>query len=173
MSGFDTISRTEDIEVGCDLDFERRWWRVQRIVWAIAVPMLIGGLLGLFGHGLFSNATVRSPGSEVEICYQRLARRETPCVLELRLGKAALASGQVHIRLDRALVERMQLKQIVPLPLSAEPLSDGVRLVFRTDPAWDSASIYFTENPTTLGFVDAEVVIEEAHQVHFRQFIFP
>lgn len=173
MSAVDTVSRTEDIEVGCDLDFERRWWRIQRIGWFVLVLLLIGGVVGLFGHGPLSKATLNVPGSDSRICYERLARRETPSTLELRLGKSALVSGLVRIRLNQTLVEKMQLKQIVPAPLKAEPLADGVRFIFQTDPTRGSAFIYFIENPTTPGFVDAEVVIEDAEPVHFRQFIYP
>jgi hypothetical protein len=173
MSAVDTVSRTEDIEVGCDLAFERRWWRIQRIGWFILVLLLIGGVVGLFGHGPLSKATLNVPGSDLRICYQRLARRETPTALELRLGKTALASGQLRLRLNQTLVEKMQLKQIVPAPLKAEPLADGVRFIFQTDPSRDSALVYFAENPTTPGFVDAEIAIDDEAPVHFRQFIYP
>lgn len=173
MSTLDTVSRTEDIEVGCDLDFERRWWRLQRIGWVIFVLLLIAGVLGLFGHGPWSKATANPPGSELRVCYDRLARRETPCILELHLEKAALTSTEVRIHLNRALVERMQLKEIVPVPVQAEPLADGARFLFRIDPSCDSAVIHFSENPTTPGIVDAEITVEGAQPVRFRQFIYP
>jgi hypothetical protein len=169
----ETVSRTDDIETGCDLPFENRWWRLQRICWIILVLLLLGGVAGVFGHGPLSKATIHPPGSELEICYDRLARRETPSLLQLRLEKAALASGQVRIRLNRALVDRMQLKQIVPQPLAAEPLADGVRFIFRTDPSRDSAFIVFIVDPTTPGLIESEVAIEGAAPVRFRQFVYP
>lgn len=173
MSALDTVSRTEEIEVGCDLDFERRWWRIQRIGWLVFVLLLIAGVLGFFGHGPLSKATVNPPGSALLVDYDRLARRETPCMLELHLEKAALASGEVRIHLNHALVDQTQIKQIVPAPLAAEPLADGVRYLFRIDPTCDSACIRFSENPTTPGYVDAEVTVEGARPVRFRQFIYP
>lgn len=169
----ETVYRTEDIEAGCDLPFERRWWRLQRVSWIILSFLLLGGMAGLFGHGPLSKATLHPPGSALEVRYDRLARRETPSLLELRLEKSALVSGRVQILLNRALVDKMQLKQIVPVPLLAEPRADGVRFVFQTDPSCDSAFIVFSENPTTPGLVDAEVTVEGADPVHFRQFVYP
>lgn len=168
-----SVNRIDDLESGCDLSFERRWWRIQRVGWVILSLLLVGGVAGVFGHGPLSKATVHPPGSGLQVRYDRLARRETPSLLELRLEKAALASGQVRIRLNRALVERMQLKQIVPPPLAAEPLADGARFVFPTDPTRDSAFIIFTENPATPGIVDGVVTVEGAKPVSFRQFIYP
>jgi hypothetical protein len=169
----ETVSRTEDIEAGCDLPFEHCWWRIQSISWVILTLLLIGGVAGVFGHGPLSKTMVHPPGSQLQVGYDRLARRETPSLLELRLDKAALASGQVCIRLNRALVNQMQLKQIIPAPQAAEPLSDGARFVFQTDPTRDSAVIFFTENPTKPGIIEAEVAVEGAEPVRFRQFIYP
>jgi hypothetical protein len=169
----ETVSRTEDIEAGCDPAFEQRWWRIQRTVWVILVLLLLAGLAGVFGHGPLSEATVHPPGSQLQVHYDRLARRETPSSLRLQLDKNALASGRVCIHLNRALLDRMLLKQIVPAPLASEPLTDGASFIFRTDPTRDTATIVFIENPTMPGFVDGEVTVEGAEPVRFRQFVFP
>lgn len=168
-----TASQSDDIETGCDLAFERRWWRIQRVCWIVLTLLLLGGVAGVFGHGPLSKTTICPPGSELQVSYERLARRETPWLLQLRLDKAALASGKVRIRLNRALVDQMQLKQIVPEPLAAEPLADGARFIFRTDPTRDSALITFVEDPTTPGLIESEVAIEGAEPVRFCQFVFP
>lgn len=168
-----SVSRTEDIEAGCDPDFECRWWRIQRILWGILVLLLLAGVAGLLGHGPLSEATAHPRGSQLQVRYDRLARRETPSSLRLRLEKGALTSGFVRIHVNRALLDHMQLKQIVPTPLEAEPLADGARFLFRTDPTRDSAVIIFVENPASPGFVDAEVAVEGAEPVCFRQFVFP
>lgn len=167
------LSRTEDIETGCDPKFERHWWRIQRIVWVILVLMLLAGVVGFFGHGPLSEATIHPPGSQLQVHYDRLARRETPSLLKVRLEKEALADGTVRIHLNRALLDRMQLKDIVPAPLATEPLADGARFIFQTDPTRDSAVVLFTENPTKPGFVEAEVTVEGAEPVRFRQFVYP
>lgn len=167
------LSRTEDIEAGCDPAFEQRWWRIQGIIWIILVLLLIAGVAGGFGHGPLSEATVHPPGSCLHVYYDRLARRETPSFLKLQLDKKALASGKIRIHLNRALLDRMQLKQIVPAPLAEVPLADGARFTFQTDPTSDAAILTFTENPSEPGFVDGEITIEGEAPVRFRQFVFP
>lgn len=164
---------TDDIDPCFDMPFERRWWSIQRIVWIFLVLVLLGGLAGVFGHGPLSRTSAQAPESHLRVGYDWVARRETPALLHLHLDKAALASGQVRIRLNHALVDQLQLKQIVPTPLAAEPLADGVRFVFRTDPSEDSATLIFTENPTAPGIVEAEVAVEGAKPARFRQFIYP
>lgn len=169
----ETVNRTDDIELGCDLTFERRWWRIQRIGWVILTLLILAGVLGIFGHGPLSEATVNPSGSKLQVHYDRLARRETPTLLQLRLDKSAIASGEVRIRLNRPLLDCMQLQTIIPAPLMTQPLADGARFVFRTDPTRDWAIIVFVENPTTPGFVDSEVTVEGATPVRFRQFVYP
>jgi hypothetical protein len=169
----DTVTRTDDIELGCDLTFERRWWRVQRIVWVILTLLILGGVVGIFGHGPLSEAMANPSGSGMQIYYDRLARRETPTQLQLRLEKAVIASGEVHIRLNRALLDCIQLKQIIPEPLATQPLADGARFIFRTDPTHDSALIVFLSSPTKPGFVESEVTVEGGEPVRFHQFVYP
>ncbi len=169
----ETISRTDDIELGCDLCFERRWWRIQRIGWVVLTLLILGGVAGLFGHGPLSETTTNPSGSELQVRYDRLARRETPTLLQLRLEKSAIASGQVRIRLNHTLMDCMQLKQIIPEPLATQPLADGACFIFRTDPRCDSATIVFIESPTKPGLAESEVAVEGAEPVRFHQFVYP
>lgn len=168
------VSRTDDIEAGCDLSFERGWWRVQLICWVVLSLLLIAGVAGLLGKGPLSLATAQPPGGALRVRYERLARRETPALLELHLDRSAVARGQVRIRLNRALVERLRIKDIIPKPLATESLDDGARFTFATDPANDSAAIVFIHDPTTPGIIEGEVAVEGAERpVRFRQFVYP
>lgn len=169
----ESVNRVDDLELGCDLPFEHRWWRVQRICWGVLIVLLMSGVAGLFGNGPLSEATANSPDGELQVHYGRLIRRETPAILELRLQKQAIAGGQVRIRLNRALVSRLRIKTLVPLPLTTEPLTDGARFTFQTDPTVDSATVFFLEDPSTPGLVEGEVAVEGAEAVRFRQFVYP
>jgi hypothetical protein len=164
---------TDDLDTSFDLPFERRWWRIQRVIWGILVLVLLGGVTGVFGHGPLSKTIVQSPGSHLRVDYDWLARRETPALLRLHLDKAAVQSGQVRIWLNHALIDQVQLKQIVPEPIEAEPTTDGARFTFRIDPTADSATLIFTESPTSAGFVEAEIAVEGAEPVRFRQLVYP
>jgi hypothetical protein len=169
----ESVNRFDDIESGCDLPFERRWWRVQRICWFVLTVLLLGGLAGLLGNGPLSKATVGPPGSMVEIHYERLARRETPAILELHLHRQAVAPGQVRIRLNSEMVNRLRIKSIMPTPLATESLADGARFTFQTDPTDSSATVVFIQDPSHPGVIEGEVAVEGAEAVHLRQFVYP
>lgn len=169
----ETVSRTDEIEAGCDLPFERRWWTIQRICWGVMFLLLVGGVAGLFGGGPLGKAVTHPPGSKVEVHYEWLARRERPTILRLNLDKQAIASGQVHVRLNEEFVNRLRIKQIIPEPVSTEPLADGARYTFRTDPTLDSATVVFIQDPSSPGIVEGEIAVGDAAPVHVRQFVYP
>lgn len=168
-----TVNRLDDLDAGCDLSFERRWWSIQRFCWIILTLLLLGGVAGLLGNGPLSKATAVSPGGELQVRYERLARRETPAILEVHLQKQAIASGQVRLRLNRELVDRLRIKNIVPAPLATEPLADGARFIFQTDPTLDSATVVFIHDPSTPGIVEGEIAVDGAKPLPFRQFVYP
>lgn len=169
----ETVSRTDEIEAGCDLAFERRWWSIQHVCWGVMFLLLVGGVTGLFGGGPLGKATTQPPGSDVQVHYEWLARRERPTILRLRLDKQAIASGRVQIRLNEEFVNRLRIKQIIPEPVGTEPLADGARYTFRTDPTLDSATVVFIQNPSSPGLVEGEVAVGDAAPVHIRQFVYP
>ncbi len=42
---------SEAVAVGENLDFQRSWWRFERVVWSVFLVILICDVLGLFGRG--------------------------------------------------------------------------------------------------------------------------
>ena len=169
----DTVHRTEDIEAGCDIAFETRWKRFQHICWVIMALLLLGGVSGALGSGPLSKATAVSVDGGVKTHYERLARRETPAILELRLDKSLISSGQVQIRLNREYVDRLRIKQIIPQPAAAELLADGARFTFHTDPAVESATVLFIQDPSTPGLVVGEVEVSGAAPLRLHHFVYP
>jgi hypothetical protein len=37
----ETVNRTDDIEAGCDLCFEQRWWRIERVCWVVMSTIVL------------------------------------------------------------------------------------------------------------------------------------
>jgi hypothetical protein len=93
--------------------------------------------------------------------------------VEVRFDKQATAAGNVRVRLNRELVHRLRIKEIIPAPLATEPLADGARFTFATDPTSDSAAVVFVQDPSTPGIVEGEVAVDGADPVRFRQFVYP
>lgn len=48
----DPIAKVNDeVAVGADLEFQKRWWAFERIVWLIFTGVIILDVLGFFGRG--------------------------------------------------------------------------------------------------------------------------
>jgi MFS family permease len=89
----DTVPRIDDqIAVGEDLEFQRKWWRFERIVWSIFVVILICDLLGLFGRGWLAKATRTTPDGALKLNYERIERADTPSIMTLHFNDAAIQS---------------------------------------------------------------------------------
>ena len=53
----DTVPKVDDtIAVGEDLEFQRKWWRFERVAWIIFALFVLADVLGLFGRGYLANA---------------------------------------------------------------------------------------------------------------------
>jgi hypothetical protein len=51
----DTVPKIgNELAVGEDLEFQRRWWRFERVVWTIFLLILVADLAGLLGRGPLS-----------------------------------------------------------------------------------------------------------------------
>lgn len=82
----DSVPRVGDVAVGEDLDFQRRWWRFERVVWTVFVIVLVCDLLGLFGRGWLAKAKRATPDHTLTLDYERVERASTPSVMTLHFG---------------------------------------------------------------------------------------
>ena len=78
-----SIKQVEDLQVGEDLAFQERQWKVERIGWALMALIALAGLAGLFGGGPLSAATVGGDNLPLEVMYGRFVRHRTPTELTL------------------------------------------------------------------------------------------
>src|SRR4051794_29562988 len=113
------VNREGDLELGSDMRFERRWWKAERVLWGFLGLFLACGAAGLFGRGWLSKATTAPPGAGLEVRYERVTRSQTPALLEIRLGAAAIQSGRVRLHANADLLRRLGVQQTVPRPLAS------------------------------------------------------
>jgi hypothetical protein len=56
----DSIAKVNDeVAVGEDLDFQRKWWRFENAAWVVFTLIIILDLSGLFGRGPIASAERR------------------------------------------------------------------------------------------------------------------
>ncbi len=65
------VTRKGDVEIGSDLDFERRWRHVQQALWITFGVLVALGLAGLFGRGPLARARAGSETDPIQVEYDR------------------------------------------------------------------------------------------------------
>jgi len=161
------------IQVGFSENFEDAWWRIQRIGRVVMFLFVLAGIGGLFGRGLFSKTTATQPGSHLQITYEWVARYQTPSIIEVVVDKKAIQNGFVRLRINGDILDKLRLQKISPQPWLTELLPADNTLIFRANPAQDSAKIRLAIQPGRIGKVHVSIGLDGLPAVEFDQFIWP
>ncbi len=114
----DSVPKVNDeIAVGSDLKFQRRWWRFEKAVWTFFTLILILNLAGVFGRGPLAKARKRLPDGSMDIKYERIERYGTPSILEIQFGPDAIRDGKVQVWASDSLVKALGTERVIPQPL--------------------------------------------------------
>ena len=134
----DTVPKVDgDVAVGEDIDFQRRWWRFERVIWAIFVLLIVADLAGAFGQGWLAKARATFPDNSLTIDYERIARSSTPSTMFLQFGRRAIRDGQVRVFLSDSVIKGLGATRIAPQPATSAIGGGGVTYTFpaTVDPA--------------------------------------
>jgi hypothetical protein len=137
------VPRRGDLQIGEDVDFLRRAWRVQRVGWALLVLILLAALLGLTGTGPLSQATAGSEG------------------------------GPVRVWFDRQYLHKVEVTGVVPEPESVEVSPDRVTYVFLAAEGGGPVELAFDLKPMRFGSWSGRMGAGDAEPVHLRHFVYP
>ena len=83
-----------------DLDFQRRSWRLQRLGWSAMGVTVLAALLGLFGTGPLSSATVSSQDEALTLQYNRFWRVQSPMTLRLSVTPDPRSPHETRVGLE-------------------------------------------------------------------------
>lgn len=127
--------------------------------------VIIAALLGVFGTGPLSSATIEREGLRLE--HERFCRLERGTDLRFTLAgtgdPALLLIGGEY--LDRVMIER-----ITPEPVKVEALSAGVVFQFALE---GPAAVTFHLKPKKFGLAPGKARLGQAAPITFTQFIYP
>lgn len=123
---------SDDIAVGEDLKFQRKWWTFERVIWSIFLVILICDLLGMFGRGWFAKAKASSTDGSVMIDYERIERASTPSIMTLHFGPAAVHDGRVEVTISESVVRELGAQRISPQPVISALGPTGLTYVWYT-----------------------------------------
>lgn len=138
----DTIPRiANELAVGEDLQFQRKWWRFEAVVWIVFAVILALDLSGIMGRGPLAKASVRTADGTMKIDYERVERFETPSMMTIYFGPNAVANGQIQLWVSEGVIKPLGNQRIIPQPKSSVLDGDGILYTWPT-----------TEHPNTVAF---------------------
>ena len=139
----------EEVAVGEDIAFQRRWWMFERGVWAFFAVILVMTLLGCFGRGYLAKAAAHSADNAIMAKYDRIQRTGTPSDITVVLGNGAIRDGQARLFVSESLISKLGAQRISPQPEKTYVGDKGLTYVF---PALQSpATVIFSLEPSGPG----------------------
>lgn len=160
-----------ELAVGSDLQFQRRWLKAQRIIWLLLILFLIASFIGVFGRGPLSNSEAKAPDGSFTVKYERVQRYSTPSVMTIEFAPSAINNGQIQLWVNDALVKPLGNQRIVPQPLRSEVGNGGILYTF---PATTTpASVEFQTQPGTFGRSELEIRVPGAGSIKREILVMP
>lgn len=163
----------QDLDLADDHAFESRWWRIEIAVWTFLTLCLLCGLSGIFGRGPLANREVDSADGALQIRYERVARYQTPAVMQIRIHPQLYRDGKAYLWVNRTLIEDMGSQRIIPQPQTTTPGADGMAYIFPVEDASRPISISFALQPGTPGIFEQEVRTDPGHDLFLKSITLP
>lgn len=168
----DTVPRVnDDIAVGADMEFQRQWWRFERIIWMVFTLIVILDALGVFGRGYLAKGHANTGDGALDVHYERIERFSTPSILTVQFGSAAIHDREVQLWVGESLVRSLGNQRVVPQPISSVIGQGGILYTF---PATSTpVTVQFALEPASLG--RSEIVLQAPgfQQVRAKIFVMP
>ena len=144
----DTVPKINDeIAVGEDLEFQRRWWKFEKTIWVLFGAILIADLAGIFGRGPVAHAEVRN--SSMALKYERIERAGTPAILQVQFAPGVAQGGKVKLFVSGGLVKELGNQRVVPAPESSAVGGGGITYTFAAGDG--PAEVEFALQPAKMG----------------------
>ena len=127
----DTVPKLDNsIAVGEDLEFQRRWWKFERIVWIFFGVIVICDLLGVFGRGYVAKGERKTADQTIDLHYDRIERANTSTIMTIQFEPSAIRNGQIHLFVSSSVVKDLGASRVVPEPAASAVGSGGVTYTF-------------------------------------------
>jgi hypothetical protein len=138
-----------EVAVGEDLEFQRRWWRFENILWLVLIAILALNVTGLLGRGYLAKGTAQTKVGSMVVKYERIERFKTPSILTIQFGPSALQNGKLTLWTSDSLVKDLGAQRIIPQPLVSVIGEGGLKYVF--DATQGPSLVQFALEPGKIG----------------------
>ncbi len=166
----DTVPKiNNEVAVGEDVEFQRKWWKFEKSVWVVFTILVILDLVGAFGRGPLAKA--HRQNKDLRISYERIERTGTPSVLNVQFSESAIRDGQIQLWASEDLVTRLGNKQVAPQPATSIVGKGGILYTF---PATQQpAEAVFSLQPSAPGLYRLAFQTPGAPEVQFKILVMP
>jgi hypothetical protein len=165
--------RVGSLDIGQDLDFQRKEWRVQRIGWVVMALIALAGLVGLTGNGVLARATAGDLAGPLRLEYSRFDRMQSPSTLEVQIAGDAVNGEQIELWVARDYIQGVLIEKIVPEPQEVRGAADGLRYVFAVDEPGQPVTVSFDLRHTSFGAKSGRVALADGPALEFGQLVYP
>ncbi len=168
----DTVAKINDeLAVGSDLEFQRRWWTFERATWILLTAIVVADLLGCFGRGPLANAQIRTTDGTMDVKYERVERYSTPSVLTIQFGRSAIHDGKIQLWVSETLLKPLGNQRVIPQP--SESVLDGKGILYTFAVTANPSSVEFAMQPAAPGIDDLTLQLPGSEPLKLRIYVMP
>lgn len=150
------LKQVGSLEIDQDLEFQRREWRVQRVLWVVTAVLLVLALMGLFGGGPISDTTRESDDGTLSVDYLRFVRHDGQASLDFQVAASHATNQEVEIWIDQRFIDRVQIEHVSPEPASVRGADGRMVYVFELAEGADTLNATFSYRPQHMGRIPGE-----------------
>jgi hypothetical protein len=128
----DSVAKVNnEVAVGSDLAFQRKWWRFERVIWVLFILIVLLDISGVFGRGPVADATLKAPDGSFTVKYEKIERFRTPSILSVVASPSSIHEGKFQIWLCQQYVDPLGNQRIIPQPIASVPENGGILYTFQ------------------------------------------
>ena len=145
----DVSKVNDEVAVGEDLQFQKKWWRFERFIWSFFALILALDLAGAFGRGPLAHYELKASDGSLDVKYERIAREETPGILDVQFGPSVIQNGKIKLFISQSVVEELGNQRVIPAPETTAVGGGGLTYTFAATTL--PASVQFALQPAKPG----------------------
>jgi hypothetical protein len=166
-------ARKGGLELDEDMTFQRRQFVVERVGWIVMLAIILAALLGVFGSGPLSAATVEDRSAGVKLEYSRFARRSATTQLRIHVAPSAIEEHTILLRVGDEYLRRVDVESIFPEPERMMSDSGGLVAQVAVRAADRPAVITVDVAPRESGTLVLELRVGSGAPITVRQLVYP
>jgi hypothetical protein len=152
--------------------FLRRNWVFERLGWAVIAAVLLGGLLGLTGPGLFSSTQRFAPAGIFDIRFERFPHYLTETELTARILPPP-GADTFEIWMDDVYRSAVDVERITPTPDRVDLDFGRKRYYFKVIPGAGPREVVFHVVYRRIGRVQGRIGARTGEGLPVTPFVFP